>query len=262
MLRSIFSVVLVASQVAAFSPLLVSTHKQAHRGITASPLAATVVTTNTATTDEEILASPMFIDAITTKSSGSASLSPDDMILIAKRFLVGSNGLGGDPDMLADNFAFEGPVVGPLLKKEFVQAIGSVDFAAAFPSWTAQFYGFHVDVFENDRVWYTARGRGVNEGPLLPFVPEKQGTGREVVNPPQVCSITIDPASGLITRYTIGYVVDRAIGNTGGLGGLYGILYALGKPLPFPEANPWKKSFQYDLFQKVGGLLGSLSSIE
>jgi hypothetical protein len=80
------------------------------------------------------------------------------------------------------------------------------------------------------------------------------------VNPPQVCSITIDPASGLIRRYTIGYVVDRAIGNTGGLGGLYGILYALGKPLPFPEANPWKKSFQYDLFQKVGGLLSSFSS--
>jgi hypothetical protein len=256
MLRSIFSVVLVASQVEAFSPLLLPTHNQAHRGTKASPLAATVVTTNTARTDEEILASPMFIDVTTTKSS----LSLDDMILIAKRFLVGSNGLGGDPDMLADNFAFEGPVVGPLLKKEFVQAIGSVDFGAAFPGWRAEFYGFHVDPFENDRVWYTARGRGVNKGPLLPFVPEKQRTGREVVNPPQVCSITIDPASGLITRYTIGYVVDRAIGNTGGLGGLYGILYALGRPLPFPEANPWKKSFQYDLFQKVGGLLSSLSN--
>lgn len=38
-------------------------------------------------------------------------------------------------------------------------------------------------------------------------------------------------------------VMDRRIGNTGGLGGIYGILYAIGKPLPFPEARPWKMSF-------------------
>ena len=143
-----------------------------------------------------------------------------------------------------------------------MQAIGSVDFAAAFPDWKAEFYGFHVDPFEVNsncpRVWYTARGRGVNKGPLVPFVPEEKGTGREVVNPPQVCSITIDPESKLITRYTIGYVVDRTVGNTGGLGGLYGILYSLGRPLPFPEAQPWKKSLPYTLFQKVGGSLNSL----
>ena len=39
---------------------------------------------------------------------------------------------------------------------------------------------------------------------------------------------------------------------------LFGILYALGKPLPFPEARPYSPSIQYRLFQKVGGLLASL----
>jgi len=48
------------------------------------------------------------------------------------------------------------------------------------------------------------------------------------------------------------------VGNTGGLGGLYGVLYAIGRPLPFPEAQPWKKSPQYALFQAVGGALQSL----
>jgi hypothetical protein len=209
--------------------------------------------------DQDILSLPMFIDESDELGKRPTSaLSPEDMIVIAKRFLASSGGLGGDPAMLSPSFTFEGPVVGPLGKKEFVDAIGSVDFGAAFPDFKSEFYGFHVDPFEGDRVWYTARGKGKNTGPLVPFVPNASGTGTMVVNPPQVCSITIDHSTGLISKYTIGYVVDRTVGNTGGLGGLYGILYALGRPLPFPEANPWKKSIQYDLFQKIGGLLQKL----
>ncbi len=167
--------------------------------------------------EDEILNNPMFLEPVT---------KAKNEIAIAKKFLVGSSGLGGDPNMLADNFQFEGPVVGPLSKDAFVKAIGQVDFKTAFPNWKAEFYGFHVDPLEEqaNRVWYTARGRGAQEGPLLPFAPI--GSGKEVVNPPQVCSVTIDHETGLITRYTIGYVVDRNVGNTGGLGGLYGILYA------------------------------------
>lgn len=52
--------------------------------------------------------------------------------------------------------------------------------------------------------------------------------------------------------------MDRDVGNTGGLGGLYGVLYAIGKPLPFPEANPWSMSKRYMLFNKVGAFLQSL----
>ena len=207
--------------------------------------------------DEEastILSNPMFIEPLT-QARQPTHKSPDELMAIAKKFLVTSNGLGGDPDMLADDFIFEGPVVGPLPKKDFVQAIGNVDFAKAFPHWKPQFYGFYVDPLDplGNRVCYTAKGEGVNEGPLMPFAPT--ATHKTVVNPPQACSITIDHASGLITRYTIGYVTDRTVGNTGGLGGLYGILYAIGRPLPFPEAQPWKKSIPYKLFQAVGALL-------
>jgi len=207
--------------------------------------------------DVDTLSDPMFIEPLNAPPANVKNgKSPEELINIAKRFLVTSKGLGGDPDMLAETFQFEGPVVGPLQKLEFVKAIGSVDFETAFPNWTPQFYGFFVDPLEKDanRVWYTARGFGKNEGPLPPFAPE--ATGQMVENPPQACSLTIDHETGLITKYTIGYVTDRGIGNTGGLGGLYGILYALGKPLPFPEAQPWKISWQYNLFQKLGALLG------
>ena len=47
------------------------------------------------------------------------------------------------------------------------------------------------------------------------------------------------------------------LGNTGGLGGIFGIFYAVGSPLPFPEANPWKKSKRYAFFQWLGQLSGS-----
>jgi|AntRauTorckE5430_2_1112549.scaffolds.fasta_scaffold10963_2 hypothetical protein len=210
----------------------------------------------TVTTDADVLSDPMFIEPLTTTAQ-EGKKSPDELINIAKRFLQSSNGLGGDPNMLSESFAFQGPVVGPLTKDAFVSAIGSVDFATAFPEWTPQFYGFFVDPLEaqQNRVWYTARGEGVNAGPLPPFAPE--ATNNKVVNPPQVCSLTINHTTGLIERYTIGYVVDRDAGNTGGLGGLYGILYALGKPLPFPEAQPWKMSLRYNLFQKLGNIIQS-----
>ena len=211
---------------------------------------------STTMTDADVLSDPMFIEPLSkpppTVPNGK---SPDELITIAKRFLLTSKGLGGDPDMLASSFTFEGPVVGPLTKDAFVTAIGSVDFDTAFPNWTPQFYGFHVDPLEEagNRVWYTARGFGKNEGPLLPFAPEARG--KTVINPPQVCSLTIDHDTGLITKYTIGYVTDRNVGNTGGLGGLHGILFALGKPLPFPEAQPWRMSWQYAFFQKLGSLI-------
>lgn len=208
----------------------------------------------TGSREADTVTDPMFIEPVA-GAPAEGRRSPEELISIAKRFLLTSQGLGGEPALLAQDFTFEGPVVGPLNKEEFVKAIGSVDFATAFPNWIPQFYGFFVDPLEEDqnRVWYTARGCGANEGPLPPFAPE--ATGRAVVNPPQVCSLTVDHATGLITKYTIGYVVDRTVGNTGGLGGLYGILFALGKPLPFPEAQPWKMSWQYGLFQKLGSLL-------
>ena len=37
-------------------------------------------------------------------------------------------------------------------------------------------------------------------------------------------------------------MLDKETGNTGGLGGVFGLFYAIGRGLPFPEAQPWKAS--------------------
>ena len=48
--------------------------------------------------------------------------------------------------------------------------------------------------------------------------------------------------------------MDKTIGNSGGLGGIFGPLYAIGKGLPFPEARPYRKSLQYSIFTFIGSI--------
>ena len=52
--------------------------------------------------------------------------------------------------------------------------------------------------------------------------------------------------------------MDRSVGNTGGLGGIFGPLVAIGKPLPFPEARPYKPSKRYRFFQMLGKVLSKV----
>jgi hypothetical protein len=79
------------------------------------------------------------------------------------------------------------------------------------------------------------------------------------VCPPQSISLTFNE-EGKVTKYTGGYVMDKTVGNSGGLGGIFGPLYAIGKGLPFPEAQPYKKSLQYRIVGFIGPLLQKLSS--
>merc|ERR1719313_1420183 len=84
---------------------------------------------------------------------------------------------------------------------------------------------------------------GTNTGSLGGVLP---ATNKKVETPPQANSVTFN-SQGEITMFTIGYVLDKNVGNTGGLGGAYGIFYAIGYGLPFPEAQPWQPSPLYAL---------------
>ena len=138
----------------------------------------------------------------------------------------------------------------PLEKERFLAAFQSFKIDEGFPDAKFNYYHFRVDPFEPSRVWYDARFVGTNTGPLIGGT--LPATNKKVESPPQSCSMCFNER-GECTQLTVGYVMDKQLGNTGGLGGVYGILYAIGYGLPFPEAQPWQKSVQYDLFQRFSG---------
>lgn len=188
-------------------------------------------------------------------------IPPDELITLTKVFLATEAPEAdppGDGTMLTDDFQFVGPVIGPLDKEDFLSTVPLIDFFRVMPDGTAQFHHFRVDPFEPDRVWYTARGTGTNTGRGEPGTNTEiqfgEPTGKKYINPPQACSVKFTE-DGKVKQFTIGYVMDRYIGNTGGMGGFFGPLYAIGKSFPFPEGQPWQPSLAYQAFVRVNSFL-------
>jgi len=196
------------------------------------------------------------------RTSQSFALSEEELIELTKQFLNVQFDFAGasNPnnltlsDLLADNFEFWGPVVGPLGKDTFAEAFGSFKVADAFPDGKNDYYQFHRDPYDPARIWFITRFEGKNTGTLAGFLP---ATNKKVETPPQAQSCTFN-AQGQITKFTIGYVLDRNLGNTGGLGGVYGLFYAIGYGLPFPEGQPWQPSPPYFLLTRGGRFVQDL----
>lgn len=165
----------------------------------------------------------------------------------------------GDYDVLSEDFQFAGPVVGPLNKSEFCATFPKARITGAFPNATSGVHGMYVDPFNPARVWYCTVFDGVHDGDdkLMGYI---EKTNRRVRMPPQMVSLTFDD-QGLVRKLTAGYVLDRHVGNSGGLGALFGILYAIGKPLPFPEGKPYQKSWQLRFFEWLSRLFPQFSSL-
>ena len=149
--------------------------------------------------------------------------------------------------LLAEDFQFLFPVVGPLQKAEFIEAFTSFKVREAFPDSRSNFYNFSVDPLEPNRVWCMSRGHFTHTG-ILQFGPSSfPPTNREIFLPPQCFSMSFD-VNGQCYKLTGGYCVDRAVGDTQGLGGMFGIITALGGSLPFPEGKPWSRSLLWEAF--------------
>jgi len=171
-----------------------------------------------------------------------------------------------DESIYADDFRFCAPFVGGktpvqpddpmpgLPKADYLKALRGFDLLAAFPNMQNNYHRFYVDPFEPNRVWFQTRAKATHTGELMGSAP----TGRELELPPQAFSMTFNE-QGQVTLFNVGYVIDRTVGNTGGLGGAFGFFYGTGNALPFPECQPFKPSLQMrslTVLQKVLKLLG------
>jgi len=150
------------------------------------------------------------------------------MIQLAKGVLAAGNGVG-DPTLLGDEFTFSGPSLGPWGKGRFLEEYGKMDVKAAFPDFEENYGNFRVDPYDPYRVWFDSRMTGTWTRPLA----GKEPNGNKFVSPAEANSLTFDD-DGFCTRMTAGYVMDPTDSNTGGLGGTFGIYYAIGNAqLPF-----------------------------
>ena len=182
-------------------------------------------------------------------------IAPEDLITRAKVFLsdeVGG-GVGDGGECLADNFQFCGPVVGPLGRDEYLNALRDFKLTENFET-NPNLFGFTVSPLQTNRVYWF----GYSEAKLIaPFFGAKpEDVTEDIILPPQVFHMDFNE-EGKVTKFGFA-TADRTYGNTGGVGGVYGYFYGIGKALPFPEARPFKPSLRYALFMKFARLLERL----
>eukprot|EP00554_Chaetoceros_debilis_P009867 CAMPEP_0194104854 /NCGR_PEP_ID=MMETSP0150-20130528/5116_1 /TAXON_ID=122233 /ORGANISM="Chaetoceros debilis, Strain MM31A-1" /LENGTH=263 /DNA_ID=CAMNT_0038792507 /DNA_START=77 /DNA_END=868 /DNA_ORIENTATION=+ len=181
-------------------------------------------------------------------------ISPNELISKAKQALVKDCGVL-DPSLWADDFEFCAPYVGPLSKERFLEAANGFQIYDSFSDFDNRYFGFNVDPIEPGRVWFMTRLRATNDG--LGLFGKKEPTNKTVVLPPQMYSFLFNE-DGSIRELTVGYPVDRRQGNTGGLGGMFGVFYGVGQGLPFPEGKPYQLSRRFRLFTKIGDLVSQM----
>jgi len=194
-----------------------------------------------------------FVDEDRLFQESKFPIAPDALIKRAKEILSPEVGIGTKDGgkCLADDFEFVAAVVGPIGKEEYLNALGSFKLEDAFDI-TPNFYGMSVDPIQPNRVWFFNRVKGIHTGDFMGAKP----TGKEIIYPPQIQHMDFNEEGNLI-EYGF-YTADRRQGNTGGLGGAFGFMYGVGKPLPIPECQPYKRSFRFRMLSFIGGLAQKL----
>jgi hypothetical protein len=201
--------------------------------------------------NEEKTSFGTFINVDERLAKSTFAIAPKDLVERAKTIMK-STPLLANPSYLADNFEFCPPIVGPLNKGDYIAALSNFNLDEAFDI-DSRVYNIHVDPFEYNRVWFFVRPIAVHVGEFA----GAKATGKVLHQPPQACSFTFNE-QGLVTQLTVGYVMDKRVGNTGGLGAAFGLLYGIGRGLPIPECKPYKPSWQFRLLNFVGKVLNKL----
>jgi len=188
-----------------------------------------------------------FLDEDKLYAESTFPIKPDNLIFRAKEVLAADCAIGQKDDgkCLAEDFKFQAQVIGPLGREEYLGALESFNLADCFDI-KANFFGFHVDPMQTNRVWFFNRVEAKHVGTFMGAKPE----GKEIVYPPQTLHLDFNE-EGKVTEIGF-YTVDRHQGNTGGLGGAFGFMYGVGKPLPIPECQPYKRSKRFKLLSAIG----------
>mmetsp|Transcript_5116 Transcript_5116/g.14873 ORF Transcript_5116/g.14873 Transcript_5116/m.14873 type:complete len:347 (-) Transcript_5116:191-1231(-) len=173
-----------------------------------------------------------------------------------------------DPSsILADDFVFRGPVIGPLNKWDYIDVLDYFRVYEAFPDINPNCYGFSVDVIDPLKVRFFVKATGTYQYPLGGFLGKvgnmlQKPDGREYVGSTEAWSITFNDLDRMQVKYiSAGYVVDRfedqdRLSTTDGKGLVMGVLNTIGLDfLPTQPESTSLKMMQWATghFSKKGG---------
>jgi len=169
--------------------------------------------------------------------------------------------------ILAENFVFRGPVIGPLTKWDYIEVLDYFRVYEAFPDINPNCYGFTVDVVEPLKVRFFVKATGSYQNPLGGFLGSTAAKlnppdGRQYMGSTEAWSITFNDLDRMqVKAITGGYVVDRfeedgVLCTTHGKGLVYGILNTIG--VDYLPSSPGSKSLELTQwltgqFAKKGG---------
>jgi hypothetical protein len=191
------------------------------------------------------------LDTESLLSKSTFPIMPDDLIALAKETVfVKGTGTKDGGECLADDFVFRAAFV-EVPKDEFMKALETFSLEDSFDL-KQQMFGWSVDPTQPNRVWFMNRQEGTHVNDFMGVKP----TGKHLILPPQNLHIDFNE-QGQVIEFGF-YTVDRAQGNTGGLGGAFAFFYGVGRPLPFPEGKPYKYSFRRSMVEGLIGLLKML----
>ncbi|CAN0187607.1 unnamed protein product [Pylaiella littoralis] len=137
-------------------------------------------------------------------------------------------------EMLSPDFRFLWQFNGNVTKADYLTE-GKGPYATlrtALPDLFWNSYDYRVDKYNRNRVWATTRLTGTHNGPLVFDGKEYPPSGRRVEAAPECVSVVFDETTGLATKMTGGFCLDRGAGNTGPAGCIWGVLQAIGEPVP------------------------------
>jgi len=165
----------------------------------------------------------------------SHTMSPDELIEHAKKMLREKFGAADcDDKWLTDDFVFLFPIIYMPDRASFLDLIKAG--LSEEPNKDAKTfnYGWQVDCFEPNRVWYMERTIIKVKGKWTPLSVQQY-------------SLSFCPKTGKCYKHTGGYVIDRSNNykNTGGFGAAFGVLMANGVRIPIPEHTPYYPSLEY-----------------
>jgi len=191
------------------------------------------------------------IDIEAAFTASTFPIKPDDLIAKAKDFFFEKKAGTADQSILDDSFVFRAAVV-ETNREDFIKALESFKLEDSFDI-RSSYFGWTVDPTQHNRVYVFNRQKGTLIAPFMGAQP----TGKVLELPPQCFHVDFTEG-GLVKEFGF-YTVDRAQGNTGGLGGVFGYFYGVGRPLPFPEGKPYRKSFRRRMVESLANFLSKFS---